>query len=176
MMTERTGAQLFGSLTSNVLAKRSQRSYKTYREMRLDPTLSLARQLVLAPVLLAQWSFESRDGAPPEAAAFIEKQIRPIRIHLLRTAMLGCIDFGWQPYEKVYSYDGQRYTLQKLKPLLQDLTDILVDQETGAYIGLRQRTTSKETTLEVAETFLVSLDVEGTDWYGQPVMEVARKP
>ncbi len=177
-MTERTGAQILGvaTLTSNVLAKRSLRSYKTYREMRLDPTIALARRLVIAPVLLSSWGFEQTEEAPPEAREFIEKQLRPLRIQILRSAMLGCIDFGWQSYEKVWELDDAsgRYVIRKLKPLLHDVTDILVEESTGRFMGLRQTVGWNEIVLEPAECLLVSLDVEGTDWYGQATMEVAR--
>jgi hypothetical protein len=128
---------------------------------------------VVAPVLAAPWSVEAEIGAPDGAQGFISEVMTPFRLHILRTAFYGNIDYGWQSYEKIFSFrksDG-RIVLRKLKPLLQDLTDILVEEKNGAFKGLQQ---DPDVTLRLQESFLVALDVEGTDWYGQPLMENVR--
>jgi hypothetical protein len=154
--------------------------------MRFDPTIRLARDLAMAPVLASQWSVEATDDAPPGALTFIDAQIKPLRLHILRTAMTGCIDFGWQAFEKVFEIgrDGL-YAIRKLKPLLQDITEILVDEKTGAFAGLRQSPqnyynmadagANGQIDLGIQECLLIAIDVEGTNWYGQSIMEVARK-
>lgn len=144
------------------------------RQMRKQPTISLSRQLIIAPVLAAHWNYLETDDAPEGAKDFIKKQLTPFRMHLLRTTFQGYIDFGWQPYEKIFKVckDGM-IGLKKLKPLLQRDTFILVDKRTGAYEGLKQSNTHilPEIVLTVPETLLVSLDVEGTDWYGHSIFE-----
>lgn len=151
------------------------RWYRKVREMRRDPTIALVRRLIAAPVLIAPWSVESIDGAPDGAQEYIEQQILPQRRHLLRTGLLGCIDFGWQPYETVISSAGD---LLKVKALLQDITQILVFRDTGAYAGLRQpiEGTNEEIDLEIFDSLLLHFDVEGTDWYGQSTLANAEGP
>ncbi len=177
---EKTGPQTVGSsqvalTTDPVLSKTFPASgvtYGTYREMRKDPTIALARWLTVAPVLASPWSIEAEEGAPSGAQDFINEVMTPFRIHILRTAFYGNLDYGWQGYEKIFSLrsDG-KVVLRKLKPLLQDLTDILVVPKTGAFAGLLQ---DFDTRLRLPSALLISLDVEGTDWYGQPLMENVR--
>ncbi|MDK1039688.1 MAG: hypothetical protein QGD91_12400, partial [Actinomycetota bacterium] len=146
-------------------------TYKTYRAMRKDPTICMARQLLMAPILASAWSIQEKEDAPEGARDFIDDQMSAVRLHLLGTAMRGCLDFGWQAYEKVFGVDQDgRIVIKKLKPLIQDFTDIIVDQYTGAFAGLKQNLID----LEAPECLLLYIDAEGTDWYGQSVMENAR--
>lgn len=147
---------------------------KKIRKMRKQPTISLARQLVVAPVLAAQWNYIATDEAPEDAKDFIKKQLSPYRMNLLRTSFQGYIDFGWQPYEKVFKVcKDKKIGIKKLKPLLQWLTTILINPDNGEYKGLKQEAynTPQEVELSVPETLLISLDIEGTDWYGHSIFE-----
>jgi hypothetical protein len=176
MAKEKTGPQTLGGIViGEVLPKQfpsTSVTYQTYRDMRKDPTIALARWLAVAPVLAAPWSVEAEDDAPEGAQDFISEVMEPHRIHILRTAFYGNLDYGWQGYEKVFEQrnDG-KIGLRKLKPLLQDLTDILVVEQTGAFAGLYQ---APDVTLRLQESLNIALDVEGTDWYGQPLMENVR--
>lgn len=172
-MPELTSPQvLLGVGDDGVLPRPSGRGsqwYKKIRLMRKDPTISLARQLSIAPVLASEWSVEAEAGAPPGAKEFITKEMMPLRTHILHTGFLGCIDFGWQPFEKVILVDDfAQMRVKKLKPLLQDITEILVDPATGAFVGLAQ----DELELTTDDCLLLNIDVEGTDWYGQSIMDI----
>jgi len=157
----------------------SESIYEEYRQMRKDPTIALARRFVTAAVLTSMWSYEEKEGAPEGARDFIEEEFTPLRTHIQKMSFYGCIDFGWQSFEKVFRIresDG-RVGLLKLKPLLQDLTEILVDKQTGAFMGLFQDVIDEHdaVTLRLQESLLVNIDVEGTDWYGQSMLEIARQ-
>lgn len=159
---------------------RANKLYEKIRQMRKDPTIYIARAMALAPMLLAPWSVEKENDAPPGAAEEVAKVFLPMRTHLLRTGGNGCIDFGWQPYEKVITINDEGRTRIKFKQLLQDITDILVTED-GDYDGLIQTNTrvngdTEDIELTVGETLLLNFDVEGTDWYGQSLMEIAQKP
>lgn len=138
---------------------------KKVRKMRRDPTISLARRLLAAPILSAEWSYEALDTAPEGSVDLIKSAFEKHRSHLLRHVIRGWMDFGWQSFEKVWKIEEGAAVIRKFKPLLQDDTEIKVDKH-GAYVGLKQG----ELTLEVEETLLLSHDVEGTDWYGQAIM------
>lgn len=178
---EKTPGQIAIGLTSydgELSKNETQGKYSTFREMRKDPTIALARQLVIAPILASSWSVERKEGVEDEIVDFIDDQLSSVRLHLLETAMLGCIDFGWQGFEKVFTVneDG-RIAVSKLKPLLQDYTKILVEIENGAYAGLRQdNTASIPIILRAQETLLFNVNVEGTYWYGEPILEAVRDP
>lgn len=191
-MSERTPPQVVvggGYLHDEELPQRRDYPFRSYaawggwynkvREMRREPTIKLARALSIAPILAAPWSFEKEKNAPEGALEDMQRQLMPQRMNIMRTMMCGCTDYGWQGYEKIIDFDEYgRIVLKKLKPLLQDFTKILVDKNTGDFVGLRQRYPHEATPLDlcVDECLLVSIDVEGTDWYGEALMKSAEIP
>ena len=62
--------------------------------------------------------------------------------------------------------------LRKIKPLLQDMTSIMVYLYTGDFAGFRQGITFVEAP---AKAVLISYRVEGTMWHGYPLLEQARE-
>lgn len=166
-----------GAHADNQLYARYQQYYRTYMAMRSDPTIAFARMLCIAPLVNAGWDYNELKGAPEGAKAFIEKAIEPHRMKLIKTAMEGHIDFGWQPYEVIKTIDDDgNVTVKKFKSLLQYYTQILINKQTGAYLGLRQQTglNSNYVNLIGDESLNIVLDVEGTDWYGRPLLENLR--
>ena len=174
-MAERTRAQVHvqpsfdGTL---VQASDYQQWTKTVREMRLDPTLQLARGMITAPVLAAEWSYEGDDEDQVE---FIRSQMDPVKHHLMQHTILGWMDFGWHSFEKVFDFVDGKVVLTKLKPLLQDYTEINVDAN-GRITGITNEVEGNETELSTDEAFITYTDVEGTDWYGQAWMRAAEDP
>lgn len=174
-----TGAQVVHGIGGEQLVPPMKASYECYRLMRKHPTIALARLLTIAPVVAASWTVEADDDAPDEAKAFIEKELLPIREPLVQRAMEGGCDFGWQPFEKVFHVrrDG-RIGLRKLKALLHELTEILIERDTGDFAGFRQPSVRLNAlggvVLEPPYCFLVSFRVEGTQWYGEALLENVR--
>jgi hypothetical protein len=179
-MGEKTNAQVIIAAHGDVLGGALlPASNATYRKMRKHPTIALARALSIAPIVAADWSVEKRDDDTPDGwVDFISNQLLPIREPLVDSAMEGGTDFGWQPWEKVFDTDSDGLiVLRKLKPLLQDITEILVDRVTGAFEGFRQREAGgfgQAVTLPLENSLLIPFRVEGTDWYGEPLLENAR--
>lgn len=163
------------------------RNYKLFREMRRDPTIAFARMLAVAPLVTAGWSYEETEYAPPGAKDFIKEQLDPLRAEFVKSALEGYIDFGWAPFEKVWCVDEEGYnSIKKLKPLLQENTEILINPNTGEFWGLRVFNTmyaGQTADMKFGEVDLlldscvnIALDVEGTDWYGVPLMVNAIDP
>lgn len=152
-------------------------SYETYRKMRRHPTIALARALSIAPIVAAEWSIEADEGVPDWQVAFIRDQFIPAREPLVERCLLGGCDYGWQPFEKVFDSYTEPTTgatlvrLRKLKPLLQQMTDILVDEGTGAFLGFKQ----KDLRVPLEKGLLVNFRVEGTEHHGEPLLENARE-
>ncbi len=140
------------------------------RTMRMQPTIAMARKLVIAPALASPWSLEQTEDAPDGAPALIEDMMFPARLRLMQCAMLGVIDYGWAPFEKVFSLnDDGKIVVTKLKPLIQDHTEIIVKTATGEFDGfLNMSADGREIDLDLKSSLLFSINVEGTDWYGQP--------
>lgn len=155
----------------------SVRSYIKFREMRKDPTIALVRTLVTAPIVKSGWSYEKTDKAPSEALDIIKATLDPLRIDLIKSSLEGCIDFGWQGYEKIRDVDHRGFnTFRAIKPLLQDRTEIMVDRYSGRYIGLRQLGPYGYVDLDAKDSLHVAVNVEGTDWYGRADMVAAEGP
>ena len=175
-MSEKTRSQLWYADTSFdpelMPEKISSASnwFAKVREMRRDPTINLMRILFAAPALAAGWSVEADEGVPPDVIQDVEDQILPMRSHILRTGLFGCMDFGWQPFEKCWEVVDGKYVIKKLKPLLHDLTTILVVPKTGEFAGFRQE--RDEVDIKLPQTLLFNWDVEGTNWYGRGFMEI----
>jgi hypothetical protein len=160
--------------------------YSTVREMRKDPTISLIRDLVISPILSSEWSVGHKSNAPNGAVAFIQDNIFDFREYILEHSLNGILDFGWQVFEKVWIVnDKSEVVPDKIKPLLQDITQILVNKNTGEYLGTIQfQHLNKNfqsvpigedavfgvSPLKAHETILCNIQVEGTNWYGRPLM------
>jgi len=174
---EKTSAQILAALLNSTLPRESgSPTYKELRQLRKDPTISLVRQLSIAPILASPWAVEVTDDAPEGAKEFIDAQMKPLRMHILRTGFLGCTDFGWQSFEKVFELlPNGLVGIKKLKPLLHDITTILVAKDTGALLGVKQTLgIGTEVSLTTDEVLVLYIDVEGTNWYGQGLLGIAK--
>lgn len=182
---EQTGAQIPGGMVgfSNggygwLLPNPLPRSYDTYRTIRRDPTVALARSLATSPIIAGEWSVKEKTGAPAGAKEFIAEQLLPLREPLMQSALEGGCDFGWQGFEKVFAItDDGAIGLRKIKPLLQDITRILVFPKTGAFAGFEQVNVDSGSpfSLQLPYSLLISFRVEGTQWYGEALLENVRK-
>lgn len=176
---EITGAQIVGASASNEperLGPVLPASYATYRTLRVDPTIAMVRALAMGPIVAGEWSIEVDEGVPDDRADLISKTFLPMREPLLKSAMAGCIDYGWQPYEKVFALDESTGFLEivKFKPLLHDITDIMVLADTGQFIGFKQAAAVGDKDVPLSNSLLLNLDVEGTMWYGRSRLENVR--
>ena len=142
--------------------------YQKVKRIRRDPTIALVRQLAVAPVLIAPWSYEEEEDKAPEGARdFIEEVFKPLRSRFLRQAFHGMIDYGWAPFEMIFELIGGQVRLTKLKNLLTEFTEILIVEENGEFAGFKQ---GDDLYLDLNKSLLISQDVEGTQWYGSSTM------
>ena len=147
-------------------------TYDVYRRMRSNPTVALVRAAGMAPVKAAAWSVEAKDEAPDGAVEFIQQVVvQRLRPTILKDG-LRSLDYGWQPFEKVWDLDTDgRLTIRRLKPLLPDDTKILHAEDTGAFLGVRHSGQD----LAPNKCWCVTYDGEGDDRYGRSRMENVRE-
>ncbi len=181
---EETGAQRkgggigdFAGVASGIpgFGKPPAGTFATYRKMRSNPTIALARVVELAPIKATKWSFEQKEGAPPGALELVKDALESI-MPLLVGECVRSMDFGFTPFEKVWEIrrvDGvARLTLRKLKPLLIDITEPLVDKEDGSFRGLKQG----KVEIGSEKVFWFTYDGEpGNEWFGRSKNENLRK-
>ena len=174
----RTGPQVIGASGLGPLggpaslAPRLAAGYETYRRMRRDPTIALARALAVAPVVAGKWTVQADADVPQEVRAWIDKQFLTVREPLLETILKhGYVDFGHQGFELIWGLDANgRQCVVRFKPLLPDITEILIDAH-GGLAGLRQ----KNVELTGTRAMLVSFGGEGSNFYGEPLLENVRE-
>ena len=148
--------------------QRSSYTYAKRREVRKDPTIALGRAYSVAPILTSPWTVQSAgDEISDERVKFIKDQINPWRLEYLMHALYGGIDFGWAPFEVVFGEKNGKIVLEKLKPLLQDITIILIDRF-GNFVGFKQK---DNVVVEGENALLVSFRVEGSMLHGQPLLD-----
>ena len=169
--------------TVTTLFKRYYTTYEEYRTLRKDPTISLCRAVIVGPILSSNWTVQAEEGVDEEIVKFIKGQMLKRRFRLMESALYGCIDFGWQGFEKIfeageYNVGDEKKPkmekligLRKIKPLLQDMTSIMVYLYNGDFAGFRQGVTFVESP---AKAMLVNYRVEGTMWHGCPLLEDAK--
>lgn len=174
-----TAAQVVVDFSTGELPYSSRFSFAKARAMRLDPTIALAREFAIAPILASSWAVEGDD---PEHRALIEANLQPLRTHLLRTALFGEFDFGWKAYEKTFTTkplempDGttrEMTCIDAIKPLRNDDTYARYDRATGDFLGLR--TTSPydgiKINIDAAHSLFVNFDDEGLGNYAEGRMQ-----
>ncbi len=175
-----TGIQAVQGLTVDGDSKRityaRNVTYARAREIRRDPTVSMVRKLAIAPALAADWTLESVAiaglQAPPEAEQLIESMLAH-KSALLKAALFGIIDYGWSPVEIIWKLDTTgKLVVDKFKPLLVDVTEIMVD-DNGDFAGFFQTYKNiKGDDVEVEilgqpKAMLFNQNVEGTNHYGE---------
>jgi hypothetical protein len=145
-------------------------TYATYRRMLRDPSIGLARFVAIAPILTAGWSFEADDDVPDDVVSFIQDQLEDRRAALLADAVRA-LDYGWSCFETVYAIEDSRLILRKVKPLLVDITQIKIVQQTGEFAGYLN--TGAEIPPE--KCLHIAFDSEAGDLHGRPLLENARE-
>ncbi len=101
-------------------------TFKTYREMRQNPTVALARMVATAPIRTAEWTLEADDGVPEEQVEFLSQNLTQIWHDLVNDSLLA-LDYGYAPGELIYEESEGQVCLARVKPLLVDKTTILCD-------------------------------------------------
>jgi hypothetical protein len=173
-------------------------TYATYRAMGTDPTIALAMNLLFAPIRGNSWSYQVRrpdgqeirrgpiagdgvvsdplDRELEDRASILKRMFDPQRPSIVRNSLRG-LEYGWQPFEEVWKQQGGRWGIEKLKPLLPELTSILVDTH-GEAVGLRQRVAGDNqlaVTLDQQKSFVYTYDREGDNHYGRSRHENIRQ-
>lgn len=139
-------------------------TYKTYRQMRSDPTIALARAIATSPIRSSKITVGAAgdEPAPPGAVELIDAMLQRLWRWLTTNAIFA-LDYGWQSWEKIFAVDDGRIVLSGLKPLLPDMTEIIVDKQTGSPLALK----NGDVELPIEYAFIFTNDPEAGDLYGR---------
>lgn len=170
------------STDDGLLSKRLPATYETYRKISRQPTVAFVAACSMAPALAASWSTGAEDDVPPEVPEFLASTLLPKRQRWLEQILRSQMRYGWSAHEQlidaVDTPGGPRLALVGLKHLLPDLTDVMLDVESGRFAGFRQtrRDTGEIIGLERRESFHSAIGVEGDNLYGTALLESCRLP
>ena len=174
-------APLYDGLLYRVSGYDETPSYKELRDCAKHPLVKLALDLLTGELEGVPWRYEINQEIPPAVAEkyqgvekWIETNIRRIRSSILTQGLRNMLIYGYSPFEVIYTYNTKigLYEIKQLKPLLHEFTWILVDRD-GNFAGFEQRMphTKPRIRLNKDESFIMSLDVTGQNWYGTSVLE-----
>ncbi len=155
--------------------------YRKVRRMRHDATIGFLRDIYMAPLLASEWSVAVDDPRFEAAKLSIERSFLPFRRKFLRDAFRGLMDYGWQSFEVVKrQLEDASLEIIKMKSLLADITQIVVDEH-GEMLGVMNtpfwtHTYHEPTRLYRGDCVVLYRDVEGTNWYGDPLMKRLEVP
>ena len=177
-------AQSFGAVGADntQLVAPKPATITTWRAMRNQPTIALARAVANGPIRQAKFTVGSKEGTPEARVEFITEQWATMERQLIHD-LLYARDYGWQAFEKVFETDDAGMQgLCKLKALLPELTSVVLTKDHGKYDGLLngKRSTGFGTTAEhrthlpAEKTLWFTAEREGTNYYGEAVMERCR--
>lgn len=191
--SEKTGPQTISYSFGDGILQRDYSKVGTYVQLRVvrrDPTVQLARSCLISCIQAGYWNIEADKDVNPDIVEFT-KHILPLREDLLyNTIAFGKVDFGWCGFEKIFRVKDDRILIEMLKPLLHDMTHILVTKR-GRFNGYRQRSMGWGTLGQIpggtsggptypldlgAEKVLhVAFGVEAGNYYGMPLLENIRE-
>ncbi len=150
-------------------------TYEIYRKIGSHPTVALVMGIVKAPVIGNSWKWLKRDSSISDGwVDFVRGVIEPLRSAMVRDC-LKALEYGWAPFEMIWSARDGRMVLQKLKPLKCDYTEILVD-EFGRVGGIENTPPGRaRVELREGKYFVYTHDGEAGDAYGRSRHENIRK-
>jgi hypothetical protein len=157
-------------------------TYTVYRWMLQHPVLRLVRAISTAPILASSWEYEALDKSiPTEWVEAVKLTFNRLRSDLIRDFYISGRDMGWSGGEQIWQYKDGRYDLARVKPVLQDITDVLRDKY-GNITGLRNNavpegTQGGESYIDLTmpyKGFHYAYDPECDNPYGRSWLENAR--
>jgi len=110
-------------------------THPVYRFMLANEYVQLVRAIATADVLCNKWEYVAVNAIGKKYVTFIRDMLDPLRWDLMNDFFMRGRDHGMAPGEMIWERKGFRWWLQRIKPLLVDVTECLRDQN-GDFSGL----------------------------------------
>jgi len=171
-MAEQTKKQIFSNLRHPAPAKGYScpmpSGISTWKRMRGNPTIAMARMAATSPILLQGLALDSKDDAPEAAVVYVQDYIKPLVSKLIKDLLLA-LDFGYSAFEMIWGVKQSYFVPLKIKYLDPSMT-VIEQDDNGKYLGITQQ----EVFLPEDATMLYTYNLEGDNLYGNPRSENAR--
>lgn len=165
-------------------------NYRIWRLIGKDPTVKIARRLVVGPILSASRSFEVRqqpgqkkkrkqgpvtgDGVISDPldkrAEFVDGVLSPLLPKLIGE-MSTSLYLGHKPFEVVWDVKGGMDVIKQFRPLRNESTQLIVENKTGPLVGLRHNNVE----IFGPDAFNFASEPEDDYPYGTPRAESCRE-
>lgn len=133
----------------------------TYRWMLQHPILRLVRSICIGIIASNVWEYEKVDKSAPDSDADMLKAcFNPLRDQLITEFYARARDYGWHSAEPIWESKEGLLTITRLKPLLQDITEVWRDGH-GNFLGLKNNVGVHSKIAQSDATF--TLPPTGTD-------------
>ena len=149
-------------------------TYSQLRTVRKDPSVALGRELLASCILAGEWDIEGDEDISEDVLDFIGHILSLRRTVIENAVKFGKVDFGWMGFEKLYEYKDGRIICAGLKPLLHDITTIMVTPQ-GVFNGYKQDNGGDYVYLPPESCLHIAFDVEAGNLYGMPLLENIRQ-
>ena len=110
-------------------------TFFTYRQIRGNPTVALARLASNGPIKTCKLSFELGDNGDDTMLAYIKANLTPQLWRAILKDAVRARDYGFHAWEKNWEIRNGDYFLAGVKPLLPEATNAIYDTSTGQLIG-----------------------------------------
>lgn len=154
--------------------------YSTYRWMLCHPVVRLVRAISTSVIVANTWDYkETRDNVPDAWTNAVKQNFDILRLDMMKHLFLRGRDLGWAGVEPIWEYSAGKYWVSRLKGLLNEKTDVLVDGS-GNPVGLRNTANSSTTATPYTDlampykAWLYSHDSEAGYVYGRSWLENIR--
>jgi len=151
---------------------------KLFDEMFRDPTVSLAVDVIVAMMMQQPWSIEGPDKRIND---YTTAQLLAYKKRYIKSAFRGHLKDGWRTFETRFGLAqhkelGLRQTLEGVKALRGERTDILVEEDTGDIIGLvNSGVSGDEVVIDRDHMVLANMDEDGFGELGDPLFKRVEK-
>ena len=108
-----------------------------YRKMMEHPAIVAARGKIETEMRKVAWEYRAESPATKDMADAVSRWMEPHRWDFLKWA-LSVLDYGYAAFEPLYFLNAKgAFCLKKFKALKPDVSNALVDKESGAFAGVR---------------------------------------
>ncbi len=172
------GGRGVGGATLPHTARLSDRDFNL---MLRDPTIKLAVDVIVAMLMQQPWTIEGQDA---DICDFTWAQLEPYKEYIIRSSFRGLLKDGWRSFETRYDIEdvdfkggkSRRQVLTGIKSLRTCLTDILVDDKTGDFLGVENTDRNgKKEIIDKDHVLWVNFDDEGYGDLGDPLLRVPQE-
>jgi hypothetical protein len=143
-----------------------------------DPTIKLAVDVIVAMLMQQPWTVEGQDA---DICDFTWAQIEPYKEYIIRSSFRGLLKDGWRTFETRYDIEdvdfrggkSRRQVITGVKSLRSSMTDVLIDEETGDFIGVENTDRrGKKVVIDKNHVLWVNFDDEGYGDLGEALLRV----